>query len=59
MREKQIIESIKENKDIIYDKNFFDYIKGTSLLELRKNINLVQDLNPTLYLEEKVVWYYD
>mgnify|MGYP004627376969 CR=1 FL=1 len=59
MREKQIIESIKENKDIIYDKNFFDYIKGTSLLELRKNINLVQDLNPTLYLEEKVDWYYD
>lgn len=59
MNEKQIKRDIEENSNVIYDKDFFVQLKGTSLLEFRKNINLVQDLNPTLYLEQKVNCYYD
>ena len=59
MQEKQIKQAIEENNNIIYCQDFFDEIKSTSLLEFRKNINFIQDLSPTLYLEQKVDQYYD
>ena len=59
MHEKQIKKDIEENNNIIYRQDFFDEIKSTSLLEFRKNINFIQDLCPTLYLEQKVDQYYD
>ena len=59
MQEKQIKKAIEENNNIIYRQDFFDEIKSTSLLEFRKNINFIQDLYPTLYLEQKVDQYYD
>mgnify|MGYP004524255021 FL=1 len=59
MQEKQIKKAIEENNNIIYRQDFFDEIKSSSLLEFRKNINFIQDLSPTLYLEQKVDQYYD
>ena len=50
---------IEENSDIIYDNVFFDSLKSSSLLEFRKNINMIQDISPSLYTEEKVDKYYD
>lgn len=47
------------DKDRIYRKSFFDSLKSISLLEFRKNINMVQDIRPSLYLEDKVDNYYD
>ena len=47
------------NSDIIYKKEFLDSLKEPSLLEFRKNIELVQELRPSLSLEELVLQYYD
>ncbi len=48
-----------ENKDIIYQDEFFDKLKATSLLEFRKNIDMVQEIRPTLFLEQMVMKYYE
>ena len=59
MRKEEIIQTIHENPDVVYQRSFFDLIKSTSLLQFRRNINLVQDLRPTFYLEQKVDSYYE
>ena len=59
MRKEEIIQTIHDNPDIIYNKSFFDSIKSTSLLQFRRNINLIQDLRPTFYLEQRVDSYYE
>lgn len=48
------LERLLFDKEIVYEKSFFDSLKSSSLLEFRKNINMVQEIIPTLYLEEKV-----
>lgn len=50
---------INGNKDIIYSKDFFDKLRSSSLLEFRKNINLVLEMYPNGYLEDIVLRYYD
>ena len=59
MRKEEIIQAIYEKPDVVYQRSFFDSIKSTSLLQFRRNINLVQDLRPTFYLEQKVDSYYE
>lgn len=58
MKKEEIRELMEDNPNVIYEEEFFDRIKGTSLLEFRRNINFIQDINPTLYLENKVNRYY-
>ena len=55
---RRIRELLEDNPNVIYEEEFFDRIKSTSLLEFRRNINFIQDINPTLYLENKVNRYY-
>ena len=58
MKKEEIRELLEDNPNVIYEEEFFDRIKSTSLLEFRRNINFIQDINPTLYLENKVNRYY-
>lgn len=59
MEKKYLQKLIKENKNIIYEEWFFDMLKSGSLLDFRKNINMVQEIAPTLFLEEEVAIYYE
>lgn len=59
MKKEEIMQAIHENPDVVYQRSFFDSIKSTSLLQFRRNINLVQYLRPTFYLEQKVDSYYE
>ena len=59
MKKEVIMQAIHENPDVVYQRSFFDSIKSTSLLQFRRNINLVQYLRPTFYLEQKVDSYYE
>ncbi len=59
MKKKEIRELVEDNPNAIYAEEFFDKMKGTSLLDFRRNINLVQEIKPTLFLESKVLDYYD
>lgn len=53
------LENLLNDKDIIYQDSFFEQLKCTSLLDFRRNINMVQDKCPSLLLEEKVDKYYE
>ena len=59
MKKEEIRELVEDNPNVIYAEEFFDKMKGTSLLDFRRNINLVQEIKPTLFLESKVLDYYD
>ena len=59
MKKKEIRELVEDNPNAIYAEEFFDKMKETSLLDFRRNINLVQEIKPTLFLESKVLDYYD
>lgn len=59
MEKKYLQKIIEENKNIIYEEWFFDMLKSSSLLDFRKNINMVQEIAPTLFLEEEVDIYYE
>lgn len=50
------LDLIRDNKDIRYEDNFF---KDTSLLEFRKRIDFVQNINTSIELELLVRKYYD
>lgn len=58
MDQERIIKMLQDNREYVYQEEFFELLKSTSLLTFRKNINLVQEFCPTLYLEEKVQKYY-
>lgn len=59
MLDSKLISFIKENNDIIYQNDFFQILKRASLSEFRNNINMIQIINPSLYMEDKVNEYYD
>lgn len=50
---------IKDSDGVIYTDTFFELLKETSLLEFRKNILMIQLINPSYYLESKVLRYYN
>lgn len=51
-------EKIRNNENLIYQDYFFDELKSCSLSEFRNNINYIQDINATVYLENRVDKYY-
>jgi len=51
-------EKIRNNENLIYQDYFFDELKSSSLSVFRNNINYIQDINATVYLENKVDKYY-
>lgn len=55
----KLLEFLNKDKNIVYQDNFFEMIKETSLLEFRKNVNIIQSYNPSLFLEMKIDKYYD
>ena len=55
----KLLEFLNKDKNIVYQDNFFKMIKETSLLEFRKNVNIIQSYNPSLFLEMKIDKYYD
>lgn len=59
MNKIKLLKYLDEDKDIVYQDSFFEMIKETSLLEFRKNIDIIQSYYPSLYLEMKIDKYYD
>lgn len=58
--EKQELEQLLIlNRDVIFEPAFFEKLKSCSLLDFRKNINMVQHCKPSLYIEEYVKKYYE
>ena len=55
---KELEEMVSSNGNIIYQDCFFDKLKSNSLIAFRNNINCVQSINATLYLENMVDKYY-
>lgn len=58
MKINELGEKIKNNENLIYQDCFFEELKSSSLSEFRNNINYIQDINATVYLENKVDKYY-
>ena len=59
MLKKELVELLYNNNVIIYQSDFFVKLKSASLIEFRNNINDVQKINASLYIEDKVNEYYD
>lgn len=59
MLKKETEQLVIEDNDIIYQSEFFNDLKRKSIIEFRNNINKIQSINPSLYLEEKVDKYYE
>jgi len=59
MEKKVLREMILNDKNVIYNKEFFESLKDESLLDFRQNIEMVQELRPSFHLREKVIHYYD
>ena len=59
MEKGKLKDLIKKNYMFVDSNCFFELLKDSSLLEFRKNIQMLQELNPSLYLEKKVLNYYD
>ncbi len=54
-----ILNKIKFNEKIVSDKKFFELLKNESLIEFRKNIESVQEVNPSNILNIRINMYYE
>ena len=59
MERSELIKLINDDKNIVFETNFLNYLKSESLIDFRNNVNLVQSINSSLELEDKVDKYYD
>jgi len=53
MEKKVLREMILNDKNVIYNKEFFESLKDESLLDFRQNIEMVQELRPSFILGKK------
>ena len=59
MNKDELIAIVTEDHEYIYEEENFDKIKDKSLIQFRNNINIIQSIRPTNFLEEKVEKYYE
>lgn len=51
-------QGIKFNSEILHHPAFFEQIKSTNIIDMRRNINIVEEINPSNQIRENVIKYY-
>lgn len=59
MIDEALLEKLKNNPNLMYSETFFNELKSESLIDFRNKVNSVENIDVSLYFENKIREYYD